>query len=147
MDASVVIGEVLTCERDHDNVHDKYAIRNYGEIEAECIGARYNKGKGKGLEIPVDYKLKGNYKYLEKLVSRIKGRESTSGLNISEVNKCTRLMFQTAEPQATQGPKKTITDFMRLLLQYFTLLCITFFYKVVSFFTKLFLYMSFICEQ
>ena len=128
MDASVVIGEVLTCERDHDNVHDKYAIRNYGEIEAECIGARYNKGKGKGLEIPVDYKLKGNYKYLEKLVSRIKGRESTSGLNISEVNKCTRLMFQTAEPQATQGPKKTIKDFMRLLLQYFTLQCITFFF-------------------
>ena len=71
VDASVVIGEVLTCERDHDNVHDKYAIavKNkdqtlvghvpielskifsrflrdymYEEIEAECIGARYNKG-------------------------------------------------------------------------------------------------------
>ena len=61
VDASVVIGEVLTCERDHDNVHDKYAIavqnedqtlfghvpielskifsrflRDYGEVEAEC---------------------------------------------------------------------------------------------------------------
>lgn len=114
MDASVVIGEVLTCERDHDNVRDKYAIavknedqtlvghvpiklskifsrflRDYGKIEAECIGARYNKIEVKGLEIPVDYELKGNYKYLEKLVSRIKGRESTSGLSISEVKKCT----------------------------------------------------------
>jgi len=26
VDASVVIGEVRTCERDHDSVHDKYAI-------------------------------------------------------------------------------------------------------------------------
>lgn len=26
VNASVAIGEVLTCERDHDNVHDKYAI-------------------------------------------------------------------------------------------------------------------------
>ena len=93
MNASVAISEVLTCERDHDNVHDKYAIavknedqtltghvpielskifshylRDYGEIEAECIGARYNKGEGRGLEIPVDYKLIGNCKYLEKLV-------------------------------------------------------------------------------
>lgn len=106
VNASVAIVEVLTCERDHDNVHDKYAIavknedqtlvdhvpielskifcrylRDYGEIEAECIGAQYNKGEGKGLEIPVDYKLVGIYKYLEKLVSRIKGRESTSGLS------------------------------------------------------------------
>ena len=113
VNASVGIGEVLTCERDHDNGHDKYAIavknkdrtlvghvpiefskifsflRDHGEIEAECISARYNKGEGKGLEIPVDFKLIGNYKYLKKLVSRIKGRESTSGLNMSEVKKCT----------------------------------------------------------
>ena len=114
VNTSVGIGEVLTCERDHDNVHDKYAIavknedqtlvghvpiefskifsrflRDHWGIEAECISARYNKGEGKGLEIPVDFKLIGNYKYLEKLVSRIKGRESTSGLNISEVKKCT----------------------------------------------------------
>ena len=47
-------------------------IRDYGEIEVECIGARYNRGEGKGLEIPVDYKLTGNLKYLEKLVSRLK---------------------------------------------------------------------------
>ena len=72
-DATVVIGEVLMCERELDNAYDKYAvavnneqgkvvghvpielskvfarfIRNYGEVEAECIGARYNRGEGKG---------------------------------------------------------------------------------------------------
>ena len=102
-------------------------LRDYGEIEAECVGAWYNEGEGKGLEIPVDYKLKGNYKYLEKLVSRIKVRESTSGRNISEVKKCTLLMSQMPELQGTLGPKKTIADFMRLLLPYFTLQCINFF--------------------
>lgn len=77
-DATVVIGEVLMCERELDNAYHKYAvavnneqgkvvghvpielskvftrfIRNYGEVEAECIGARYNRGEGKGLEFPV----------------------------------------------------------------------------------------------
>ena len=77
-DATVVIGEVLMCERELDNAYNKYAvavnneqgkvvglcsielskvfprfIRNYGEVEAECIGARYNRGEGKGLEFPV----------------------------------------------------------------------------------------------
>ena len=114
VNASVAMGEVLTCERANDNVDDKYAIamknkdqtlvchvpielskifsrflRDYGEIGAECIDAWYNKGEGKGLEIPVDYKFIGNYKFLEKLVSKIKGRESISCLNISEVKKCT----------------------------------------------------------
>ena len=50
---------------------------------------RYNRGKGKGLEIPVDYRLTGNFKYLEKLASRLMERESTSDLNISDVKKCT----------------------------------------------------------
>jgi len=84
-DATVVIGEVLMCERELDNAYNKYAvalnneqgkvnghvpielsklfarfIRNYGEVEAECIGGRcgrYSRGEGKGLEFPVDYKL------------------------------------------------------------------------------------------
>lgn len=64
-------------------------LRDYEEIEAESIGARYNRGKGKGLEIPVDYRLTGNFKYLEKLASRLMERESTSDLNISDVKKCT----------------------------------------------------------
>ena len=98
-DATVVIGEVLMCERELDNVYDKYAvavnnekgkvvghvpielskvfarfIRNYGEVEAEGIGARYNRGEGKGLEYPV--------------VSSIKKKETTCNLNISEVREC-----------------------------------------------------------
>ena len=39
-------------------------LKDYGEVEAECIGSRYNAGTGKGLELPVDYKLIGTYKYL-----------------------------------------------------------------------------------
>ena len=95
-DATVVIGEVM-CERELDSAYDKYAvavnneqgkvvghvpielskvfarfIRNSGEVDAECIGARYNRGEGKGLEFPVDYKLSGNKRYLEKLVSSLK---------------------------------------------------------------------------
>lgn len=108
-DAIFVIGEVLICERELDNAYDKYAvavnneqgkvvghvptglskvvarfIRNYREVEAECIGARYIR-EGKGLEFPVDYKLSGNKRYLEKLVSSIKKKETTCNLNISEI--------------------------------------------------------------
>ena len=82
----------LTCERDLDNVHNKYAItlknesqvlvghvpielskicsmclHDYGEIKVECIGAQYNRGERKGLKIPVDYRLTENLKFLEKL--------------------------------------------------------------------------------
>lgn len=105
-DSTVV--KVLMCERELDNVHGKHAvavnneegkvvghlpielskvfaryIRDFGEVEAECIGVRYNKGGSKGLEFPVDYKLSGNLRYLEKLVSRIKKRETTCDLKIS----------------------------------------------------------------
>ena len=112
VDASVTIGEVLDCEREDNNAHDKYAIAvkkaqllvghvprelskifsrflaDFGEIEAECIGVRYNKGEGKGLEIPVDYRLTGNSNYLKKLVSRLKKREPTCFLDISDIRKC-----------------------------------------------------------
>lgn len=113
VDASVTIGEVLACEREHDNAHDKNAIavRNedqllvghvprelskifsrfladYGDIEAECIGVRYNKGEGKGLVIPVDYRLTGNSNYLEKLVASLKKGEPTCHLDISTIRKC-----------------------------------------------------------
>lgn len=112
-DVTVVIGEVLMCERELDNAYDKYAvavsneqgkvvglvpielskvfarfIRDYGEVEAECIGARYNRGGGKGLEFPVDCKLTENKRCLEKLVSSIKKKEITCNLNISEVREC-----------------------------------------------------------
>ena len=110
-DSTVV--KVLMCERELDNVHGKHAvavnneegkvvghvpielskvsarfIRDFGEVEAECIGVRYKKGGRKGLEFPVDYKLSGNLQYLEKLVSRIKKRETTCDLKISIIRKC-----------------------------------------------------------
>ena len=96
-EATVCVGEVLKCEIEENNSHDKNAIvvknehgtvvghvplelsktlntfiRNYGELEAECIGTRYNLGQGKGLEIPVDYRLCENFQYLEKVVKRVK---------------------------------------------------------------------------
>ena len=112
VDAFVTIGEVLACEREDNNAHDKYAIAvkneaqlsvgyvprelskifsrflaDFGDIEAECIGVRYNRGEGKGLEIPVDYRLTGNSNYLEKLVTSLKKREPTCHLDISNIRK------------------------------------------------------------
>ena len=84
-DATVFIGEVLTCEREPASAFDKYAVaikneaghmvehvpkelskvfnkflKDYSEIKAECIGNRYNAGQGKGLELPVDFRLLGS---------------------------------------------------------------------------------------
>lgn len=75
VDASVAIGEVRTCERDVDNVRDKYAIAvknedqllvghvpielskifnrflcDYGKMEGECIGAGTTEDRGKDLK-------------------------------------------------------------------------------------------------
>ena len=88
----VHIGEILRCERERDNPHDICAVGvynesgslvghvpielsaifsrfldDYGELEAECIGSRFNNGEGKGLQFPVDYRLIGNKKYLKTL--------------------------------------------------------------------------------
>ena len=69
VDTSVVIGEVLTCERDHDNVHDRYAIAVKNEdqtlvghvpVELSKIFSRVftvlelgtMKARGKGLKFP-----------------------------------------------------------------------------------------------
>ena len=65
---------------------------DFGEIEAECIGDRFNSGHGKGLEFPVDYRLIGNYRYLKRLIRRLKIKEFAENLNISDIRKC----FQTA---------------------------------------------------
>ena len=89
---TITVGDILECEIDSNNPHDQYAIvvrtfrdetvghvpielseifwkflSNYGEIEAECIGHRYNAGGGKGLELPVDYKFFGNQQYLKQV--------------------------------------------------------------------------------
>lgn len=110
---SVCVGEVLKCEIEDNNEHDKYAIavrneegrllghvpielskcfnkilRDFGEIEAECIGDRFNSGHGKGLEFPVDYRLIGNYRYLKRLIRRLKIKEFAENLNISDIRKC-----------------------------------------------------------
>lgn len=69
--ANVCVGEVMRCEIEENNDHDKYAVtvrnecgqmvghvpielsklfskflHDYGEVEAECIGNRYNAGQG-----------------------------------------------------------------------------------------------------
>lgn len=78
--STVHVGDVMMCEVEDDNPHDKYAvavknesgqtvghipieiskimnkfIRDCGEVE--CIGHKYNVGQGKGLEILVDHRL------------------------------------------------------------------------------------------
>ena len=100
---TVYIGEILTCEVEPNNEYDKYGVVlknedgytvghvpielsktfhkflvDYGELEAECIGSKYNEGEGKGLEIPVDYKLIGNAGYLEQLLKNLRKIEISS---------------------------------------------------------------------
>ena len=64
---------------------------NFGEIEAEWIGSRYNAGFGKGLELPVDYKLFGIEKYLKDVVEKLKKIQKnsvrTQNINISEIRR------------------------------------------------------------
>ena len=95
-DVKVSIGEVMFCEVENDNEFDEYAValkkedelaghvpielskvfteflQNYGEIEAECIGVRYNSGEGKGMELPIDYRFIENLAYLKKLRKELK---------------------------------------------------------------------------
>ena len=61
-------------------------IRDCGEVEVECIGHRYNVGQGKGLEIPVDYRLLGNQQYLQRVVTKLKSTDLA--LIISDIRKC-----------------------------------------------------------
>ena len=72
-DINVDVGEVMTCKKEPDNEHDEHTVAvkktgseewvghvpielskifskflsDSGEIEAECIGSRYNVGEGK----------------------------------------------------------------------------------------------------
>ena len=113
-DASVWIGEILACEMELDNSHDKYAVTvknqdgnlvghvpkelsrlfhkfldDFGELEAECIGNRLNAGKGKGVEIPVDYRLVGNDVYLGKLKRKLSKRDFADDINMSKIQRIT----------------------------------------------------------
>lgn len=110
---TVCVGEIMMCEIERDNDHDKYAVAvknqdgemvghvpielsklfykfldDYGEIEAECIGNRYNAGKGKGLEIPVDYRLVGDRGYLKRFTRKLQTKEFAEELSISDIRKC-----------------------------------------------------------
>ena len=113
-DASVRIGEILACEMELDNSHDKYAVAvknqggnlvghvpkelsrlfhkfldDFGELEAECIGNRLNAGKGKGVEIPVDYRLVGNDVYLGKLKRKLSKKDFADDINMSKIQRIT----------------------------------------------------------
>ena len=83
----------MTCEQEPGNEYDEHAVAvkktgskdlighvsielskifskflsDGGEIEAECIGSRYNVVEGKGLELPADFSLLSNCQYLEKV--------------------------------------------------------------------------------
>ena len=114
-DATVYIGEILFCELEPGNQHSKYAVvvknednsivghvpaelskifnkflSEYGKIEAECIGNRFNKGRGNGLKLPVDYRLVGNARYLKKLLKELQEKNTESNYNwkLSTVQKC-----------------------------------------------------------
>ena len=90
MNAAVYIGEILDCEIEPENDYDKYAVAvlvghvpielskifykflsQYGQIEAKCIGSRFNTGQGKGLELPIDFRLLGNARYLRKVMTKL----------------------------------------------------------------------------
>lgn len=111
---SVRIGEILACEMELNNSHDKYAVsvknqdgnlighvpkelsrlfnkllKDYGELEAECIGNRFNAGKGNGVEIPVDYRLVANDSYLTKLKGKLSKKDFPDDINISEIQRIT----------------------------------------------------------
>ncbi len=112
---AIVIGDILECEIDTNNPHDQYAIvvrtfrgetighvpvelseiflkflSNYGEIEAECIGHRYNAVGGlkiEGLELPVNYKFFGNKQYLKQVHWRLRELDciKTNKWNVTKI--------------------------------------------------------------
>ena len=109
--SNVSVGELMMCEIEENNEHDKYAvavknesgqivghvpieiskimckfIRDCGEVEVECIGHQYNVGQGKGRKIPVDYRLLGNQQYLQRVVTKLKSTDLA--LIISDIRKC-----------------------------------------------------------
>ena len=64
-------------------------LNDFGELEAECIGNRLNAGKGKRVEIPVDYRLVANDSYLGKLKKNLSKKDFADDINISEIQRIT----------------------------------------------------------
>ena len=114
-ESTVHVGDILDCEMEPENDHDRYtvAVKNkeekivghvpielsricykflseYGQLEAECIGSRFNTGQGKGLELPVDYRFVGNARYLRKVITRLQKKQEKEELDwkISGIRKC-----------------------------------------------------------
>ena len=50
-------------------------LNDSGELEAECIGNRLNAGKGKGVQILVDYRLVANDFYVGRLKRKLSKEE------------------------------------------------------------------------
>ena len=96
MNATVYTGEILDCEIEPENDNDKYAVAvknkdgmlvghvlielskiflkflsQYRQIEAKCISSRFNTGQRKGLELPIDFRLFGNARYLRKVITKL----------------------------------------------------------------------------
>ena len=116
MNATVYIGhgEILDCEIEPKNNHDKYAVAvknkdgvlvghlpielsntfhkflsQYEQIEAECIGSRYNTGQSRGLELLIDLRLVGNARYLRKVITKLQKEQKRKGTDwrISDLRK------------------------------------------------------------
>ena len=122
-DASVRIGEILACEMELDNSHDKYAVavknqdgnlvgdvpkelsrlfhkflNDFGELEAECIGNRLNAGKGKELKSL----------WTTDLWPIIHIWESSRGNYLRRTLLMTSTSVKFSESQKTQQDKKTL---------------------------------------
>lgn len=100
LEEAITVGQILECKLDSNNPHDPFAIiartlkgetvghvpielsqifweflSHHGGLEAECIGHKYNAGKGNGLELPVDYKFFGNQQHLNQVHMRLRELE------------------------------------------------------------------------
>ena len=63
-------------------------LNDSGELEAECIN-RLNAGKGKGVEIPVDYRLVANDFYVGRLKRKLSKKDFVDDINISKIQQKT----------------------------------------------------------
>ena len=64
-------------------------LKDSGELEAECIGNRFNARKGKGVEIPMDFRLVANESYLGRLKRKLSKKDFANDICISEIKRIT----------------------------------------------------------
>ena len=63
-------------------------LNDSGELEAECIN-RLNAGKGKGFEIPVDYRLVAKDFSVGRLKRKLSKKDFVDDINISKIQQIT----------------------------------------------------------